>query len=195
MKKYQCTLTNQDDADSFSLVIQAGTHLLTFDFQWAIVSQEQYDLVMSYLNKRANSEPLAYSDGNFVRDYDWYTYYGAIYDYLRVYGNTLSGYLDTNPILPAFIKNLPRENQLTLLRQKLDDYEALLPVMKIYENSLVWQFTMEGENLNQTVGVIRPGGWYNNQDNVLSFRFVSSLENVGRDDIGTVTIEFEVKDE
>ena len=77
----------------------------------------------------------------------------------------------------------------------MEEVKALAPVINLYKDVLKWQFTMTCDTLPTAVGYVQPGGWYHNQDDSLAFRFVSELENIGKEDITKISIEFEVYDE
>ena len=75
MVRYKYTFpTGTNEADAFTKLIQVGMRTLKFDFQWAIVSEEQYSLVQNHLTSLAQADPL-FIDGNFNREYDWFNYW------------------------------------------------------------------------------------------------------------------------
>ena len=76
MALYTCKIHNDRDADAFTQMIQVGSYVLTFNFQWAIVSAEQYTMILRYLNNKASNDPLVMA-GNYVRNYDWFEYYNT----------------------------------------------------------------------------------------------------------------------
>lgn len=189
MVRYKYTFpTGTNETDAFTKLIQVGMRTLKFDFQWAIVSEEQYSLVQNHLTSRAQADPL-FIEGNFNREYDWFNYYYALRNI------DISTWLDSNPILPVSIKGQPRDTQLYLINIHVEEVKALAPVINLYKDVLKWQFTMTCDTLPTTVGYVQPGGWYHNQDDSLAFRFVSELENIGKEDITKISIEFEVYDE
>lgn len=179
---------NWDGSDRFTQLVQVGSRTLLFNFQWAIVSEEQYDIIRDYLRTEASSDPIL-RNGDFDREYDWYSYY------IRLVGINLGDWLDTDPDLPQSIAGKPRSRQLSLLNMNIGAAQALTPAITLYEDIIKWQFTMTCDDLDTTVGYVQPGGWYHNQDNKMSFRFTSELEDINHDNISVVSIEFEVYDE
>lgn len=188
MTSYTCAIHNDKDADSFTQIIQVGSHLLTFKFQWAIVSEEQYTLISRYLSSRSSNDPLIIS-GEYDRTYSWFNYY---YDLV---GKNLDEWLDSNPSIPVSLSGKSRGVQKQLLNVYITEAQSLEPAIRLYTDVIKWQFTMTGSGIDNAVGYVQPGGWYHNQDNILSFRFVSELDNIGRDTISEVTLQFEVYDE
>ena len=167
--------------------IQVGNDTIYFRFQWAIASEEQYNIILNYIATKTKSDPLN-DNGTFTYTYDYMSYY------LNLVGKTdaeLNDWLDTKPVLPNSIINAVRASQLLMLKKRIAECQALEPVIAQYKEVVKWQFkaTYKGQ---VTVGVIEPGGWYRNQDPDLCFRFVSELDHIGRKDFNNVTIEFEV---
>lgn len=180
------------DNDTTTIVnnIQVGTGTIRFRFQWAVASEEQYNIVMDYINTKTKSDPMD-NNGVYSYDYDYVAYY------MGLSGRTdeqLNNWLDTDPILPHSIRIASRPSQLLMLHKRIAECETLDPVIKQYKEVLRWQFqaTYKGQI---TTGFIEPGGWYRNQDPELCFRFVSELPYIGRNDFNNVTIEFEVGNE
>lgn len=170
--------------------IRVGNEVVRFRFQWAIVSEEQYNIIQNYLNTKTRSDPLD-NDGVYSYDYDYMAYYLALSGKSE---QELNDWLDTDPVLPHTITVANRDSQLLMLQKRIADCEALDPVIKQYREVLRWQFQATYKD-QITVGYIEPGGWYRNQDPELSFRFVSDLAYIGRKDFGNVSIEFEVNNE
>lgn len=187
---YICTLPKPDDGQT-SLVknITVGSKTLTFTFQWAIVSEEQYNIIMRYIEGKAHADPLIVGDV-YVRDYDPMSYYLQLRDMDEEELNT---WLDTDPTLPKSISLASRASQIIMLQERIAECLALEPTIQQYEEVLRWGFAMTYED-DITVGVIEPGGWYRNQDESFSFRFISDLDIIRYDDFDKVSIEFEVYD-
>ena len=170
--------------------IRVGNEVVRFRFQWAIVSEEQYNIIQNYLNTKTRSDPLD-NDGVYSYDYDYMAYYLALSGKSE---QELNDWLDTDPVLPHTIEVASRDSQLLMLQKRIAACETLDPVVKQYREVLRWQFQAIYKD-QITVGYIEPGGWYRNQDPELSFRFVSDLAYIGRKDFGNVSIEFEVNNE
>ena len=188
---YQCQLSlPEKEATTIYKTITVGNKEVQVRFQWAVASEEQYNILLRYIDTKTNSDPL-YIDGTYTYEYDYMDYYG------RLIGKTeeqLSAWLDTNPVLPNSIINQDREAQIRILQQRITEVTALKPVLAQYKEVVKWQFSLLYDDVT-TVGVIELGGWYRNQDPVMSFRFISELENIGRYDFNNVTMEFEVFDD
>ena len=170
--------------------ITVGIFNLPFRFQWAVASEEQYNILMDYINTKTKSDPLAV-DGVYTYDYDYMEYYLRLVDKSE---QELNDWLDTDPILPVSIGTAPRASQLIMLKNRIKECAALEPVLSQYKEVIKWQFHVlfDGET---NVGVIEPGGWYRNQDDTLCFRFISPLSRIGRNDFDRVTMEFEINNE
>lgn len=167
--------------------IQVGSNIVQFRFQWAIASEEQYNIIMQYLDTKTKSDPLN-DDGAFTYDYNYMSYY------MPLAGKTeeeLGEWLDTNPVLPNSIKTASRSSQLAMLQNRIAECVSLHPTIKQYRETLRWQFHSFFNN-ETNVGLIELGGWYRTQDPLLRYRFVSPLTYIGKDDFDKVTIEFEV---
>ena len=170
--------------------IRVGSEVIRFRFQWAIVSEEQYNIIQNYLDTKTRSDPLD-NEGTYTYDYDYMAYYLALSGMTE---EELDEWLDTDPILPHTIEVAVRESQLLMLKKRIAECEALDPVVKQYREVLRWQFQATYKD-QITVGYIEPGGWYRNQDPEMCFRFVSDLAYIGRKDFSNVAIEFEVNNE
>lgn len=167
--------------------VQVGNETVYFRFQWAIASEEQYNLILNYINGKTKSDPLN-NHGTYTYNYDYMAYYLAL---RGMTDEELTDWIATDPVLPNSVVNAKPAAQLLILKKRIAECEALEPVIAQYKEVVKWQFraTYKGQI---TTGVIEPGGWYRNQDPDLCFRFVSELDHIGRKDFNNVTIEFEV---
>ena len=175
------------DATTIFKNITVGDKTIQFRFQWAIASEEQYEIVQHHLNTMTRSDPL-YVDGAYTYNYDFIEYYLPIDSMTDA---ELDAWLETDPDLPASVISAQPAARKIILRNRAKEAAALAPVVAQYKEVLKWQFhaLYNGET---TVGVIEPGGWYRSQDVDLQFRFVSALSYIGRNDFERVTLEFEV---
>ena len=167
--------------------ISVGSNIIQFRFQWAVASEEQYNIIMKYLDTKTKSDPLN-ADGAFTYDYDYMTYYLGLATKTE---EELDEWLDTDPVLPNSIKVAPRISQIAMLRNRIAECVALAPTISQYKEVMLWQFHSLFNN-ETNVGLIQLGGWYRTQDPLLRYRFVSPLTYIGKDDFDKVTIEFEV---
>lgn len=177
----------EEGATTILNTVQVGNETIDFRFQWAVASEEQYNLILQYIDTKTRSDPLN-DHGTYSYNYDYMEYYLAL---ANKNDQELAEWLDTNPALPNSIENANRASQLLMLKKRISECIVLRPVLAQYKEVVKWQFKATYKD-QVTVGVIEPGGWYRNQDPELSFRFVSELPQIGRNDFGNVTIEFEV---
>ena len=182
--------SGEPNATTIYKEVVVGPYNLSFRFQWAVASEEQYDILMAYIDTKTKSDALDVN-GAYTYNYDYMDYYLALSEKSE---QELNDWLDTHPVLPVSIEAAPRASQLIMLKTRIKECVALDPVLKQYEEVIKWQFhvTFDGET---NVGVIEPGGWYRNQDTKLCFRFVSELDHIGRNDFNNVTMEFEIDNE
>lgn len=188
---YNLALTLPDANDTTVINnIRVGNKSVLFKFQWAVASEEQYNIITQYIDTKTRSDPLD-DNGTFSYEYDYVGYYMRL---AHMSDQELNDWLDTNPVLPHSVKAAERPSQLLILHNRIAESQALDPVLKQYKEVLRWQFKATYKD-QITTGYIEPGGWYRNQDPELCFRFVSELPYIGRKDFNNVMIEFEVNDE
>lgn len=187
---YTVQLSKQSDDDTTIVnSIDVGDKTILFRFQWAIVSEEQYNIVLNYIATKRKSDPLNVH-GSYTYDYDYIAYYLNL---ALMTEEELNDWLDTDPVLPSSIQNMARPSQLLTLQRRIRECISLKPVLDQYKEIVKWQFHASYQD-QITVGYIEPGGWYRSQDPEFSFRFVSDLDYIGRNDFNNVLIEFEVRD-
>lgn len=177
----------EDEATTVINTIQVGNETIDFRFQWAVASEEQYNIILQYLDTKTRSDPLN-DHGTYSYNYNYMEYYLALSDKNE---QELVEWLDTDPVLPNSISQAVRASQVLMLKKRINECLTLKPVILQYKEVVKWQFRAVYKD-QVTVGVIEPGGWYRNQDPEMSFRFVSELPTIGRKDFNNVTIEFEV---
>lgn len=186
---YYFKLDNPSNEPSLTQDIQVGNRTIRFQFQWAVVSEEQFNLILQYVRTRAKNEPILRNGGAYDRTYNWYEYY------ISLVGVNLTEWLDTDPEIPIFIQNEPISRKIELLNNRITEAKALKPAVDLYTDILKWQFTASSVDTENTVGYVQPGGWYRNQDNTYAFRFVTNLDYVDRTHLSEVYIVFEVYNE
>lgn len=177
----------EEGATTINNTVQIGNETIDFKFQWAVASEEQYNIILRYLDTKTRSDPLN-DHGTYTYSYDYMEYYLALAD---KNDQELNEWLDTDPVLPNSILSAVRASQILMLKKRIAECVALRPVILQYRDVVKWQFKATYKD-QVTVGLIEPGGWYRNQDPELSFRFVSELAYVGFKDFNNVSIEFEV---
>lgn len=175
--------------DKLTQLVQVGRHTIHMDFQWAIASQEQLDMILRYIERMANSDPIVRSGHEYDRSYNYVLYYTDLA------GVDLDTWLDSNPDLPKSLIGKSRDIQKTALYERISEMSALLPTINQYLEVLRWQVKVTTDGTHQTIAVVEPGGWFRNQDNTYAFRFMSEKAYIGREDLNKVYVEFEVYDE
>ena len=182
------TLSSQESTyESYEISVGGGTILI--QLQWAVASEEQYNIVARYLKTKSDSDPLN-NNGEYSYDYDYLEYYYALKDYTE---EELTEWIQTASPIPNSLIGKPPASQLKLLQLRIEECETLYPVVQLYKELLRWQFKAT-YNDDVIVGLVEPGGWYLNQDAALSFRFVSDLTAIRQSDLDKVTMEFEIKE-
>lgn len=178
----------QPESDHDVQLVQVGDKSIELEFQWAIASAEQLTLILRKFNTMANNDPIVRHDGTLDRSYSYLEfYYGlALKD--------LNEWLDTNPELPRSLAEVSRSRQLTLLQGRIELCVGMMPTVTQYIEVMRWQVRVTCGS-RSTVAVVQPGGWFQNQDESFAFRFLTSLQYVGEDDLGSVIMQFEVYDE
>lgn len=181
----------EDGEDTFIQTIIVGGRSLQFKFQWATSSDEQFSYIKRFLDTKSRGDPLIL--GNvIINDYNYVEYYYGIILWLNEDpSRSIEEWLSLEQALPRSISIAPLESQLIMLRQRIEECASLLPIIAQYNEVLRWQFRLI-YGTEKTIGVVEPGGWYRNQDSEFSFRFLSDRTHIGKEDIGLVTIEFEV---
>lgn len=189
MVKYYYKLENiSKEETAVSKAIRVGNRTITFNFQWAIASEEQCNMVMKHLVKRADTDPLSVQ-GNMDRTYNWLGYYVSLAD------KDLNEWLDTNPSIPFSIKSLPRNRQIQILQYRIQEALSIAAIVDQYVEVMRWQVSVVSADTDPTSCFVELGGWNRNQDNHYAFRFLSGRQYIGREDLNELYIEFEVYDE
>ena len=196
MSKYVCALqAPEEDSTEASFSISVGEDLFELSLQWAVATEEQYGIIRNYFKRKASSDPVVItSKGNttFQRDYDYYAFYSSL---SGLTDTELTNWLNTTTALPESLKNNnDLNNRLNLLHIRTKECEDLKEAVELYQDIVKWQFVAVFQD-KQYTGFVVPGGWYNHQGDDVSFRFTSSLEDIGQNDLGNVSIEIEVSDD
>ena len=116
--------------------VRVGSEMVRFRFQWAVASDEQYNLIMRYINTKTRSDPLN-NDGIYTYDYDYMSYYLNL---STMSEEELGDWLDTNPALPNSVLNSPRASQILMLQKRIKECITLKPVIDQYKEVIRWQF-------------------------------------------------------
>ena len=176
------------DVNTITQVITAGSYKFSFVFTWDTVNQEQYDILARGLEDRAKADPLLTTDGEIIRDYDWIDWY-------------LSLPVDIEQALidgleyPQSLKDTQLSVKANIMNERKQEAKELATVRRVYEEQLVWNVAIQELSSSDIfTGVVRPGGWINNQSEDWRVRFVTALEDVAKDQLNRVYIEFEVKE-
>jgi len=188
---YQYTISDPN-ATTFTQQWSVGNHKLKAEFLWSIVTQEQSDILERNIRAASQSDPLQTATFGYNRDYDYVTYYTSLS------GVDLTAWLGTNPDLPVSIINKSQAQQITIIEDRIATCTSLASLRAQFREAMRWQITItetvDGVNV-VTVTVLEPGAWFRYQDNNWAIRYTSTLDYIGKGDLGTATIEFEVFDE
>lgn len=184
---YSLTLANNGNT-SFEEDWLIGTHQIKAKFLWAIVTQEQSDLLEQYNTTLAQSDPLELASGGYNRDYDYINYY------ISLYGVDLIEWIASNPDLPNSVAHKEDWEKISIIGDRITECMEINTLRKEFREAMRWQVTLiEGEEI--TSCVIEPGGWFRYPNEHWAIRFVSDLTYIGLNDLGQVTVECEVYDE
>lgn len=185
---YTLTLQNPQNALTISQNISVANKSVLFQAAWPSAVEEQYGIIQHYFDTRAQSDPLVV-DGDYVRNYDYFLYYAPLFSYTEA---QLTTWITQQDVLPNSILTASNTaEKLLRLQNNITDCRNLAPLVQQYQEMMIWKFQVMIDG-QLTVGVIRPGGWYRTTDDELQLRFISGIEHIGKEDLGLVTIEFEV---
>lgn len=188
MRYYRASL-NSVPGDDFTQTITAGTSTFSFHFRWDTANQEQYDILNRALLARAAADPLI-KDSEIIREYSWIDWYSTLPDTAE----KIIPLLEEGMEYPQSLRRLKDEPTL-LANQLLERREEALSLNTTITplcDQLVWNVDITDEQGNIQVGVVRPGGWINNQSSAWSIQFVCDRARLGRDDLALVTIRMEI---
>lgn len=185
---YTLQLQNPDNELSVTRNISAAGHSIVLKMDWPTYIEEQYNIILQYFETCAQSDPLLVEQ-TYVRTYNYCEYYYPLFDKTET---ELRDWISTASVLPQSVASGSNDNEkLTRLQNNIARCKAAWPLIQQYEDILCWsfKFSMEGDIVT---GVIRPGGWYRTASADFQFRFVADTDHIGKDNLGIVTIEFEV---
>lgn len=151
----------------------AGSAVLSFTFSWPENEQVQYDTLMRNIGNKAKGDPLVV-ENNYVRDYDYLDYYLNMSEETKVW--------------PISLQDKTQEEREEIITQRILECEVLKEVKDQYEELLCWNFRCD-DGTRITTGLLRLGGWFCWPEGNPRFRFISSKEQIGREDLQFVTIE------
>lgn len=174
--------------DSYSATITAGSQSLTAEFTWPTEVQDEYDNWERVFAQLSQGDPI--NEGStYNRTYDWIDYY------LNLQDVDLDEWLATSPALPESIAQALVFKQKEIIQLRTADAQKLNDIRQLYKENLVWMFSFTDTLGRTSTGVVRPGGWYQYQDNYYSFRFVASLDSIQKDQIQYVQMEITIYDD
>lgn len=191
MTEYTLDIPEDNIDDEFELIASVGNKNFTLRFLWDTAAEEQYNELIDACKVEASSDSLKYDD-HYERDYDYVEYW----EQFRSMSNQQRLEWAKNPTwaIPSSFVGLTPERRVVLIQEHLEDTAEVTRRLTVFKECMRWQVVVDMED-ERDVAVVQTGGWYRNQDNSYAFRFVSSLSEIGRDDLKNVTMEFEVYDE
>lgn len=191
MNTYVATLDPDEGTDNYTVTIQAGPLNIQFIFQWAVATQEQYDGFERYYINLAKNDPLVGLHGE-DRNYNYIEYYISIYQWKLENNKTTAQWLAGQQVLPRTVREAqagyPQE---FIIDKRINECISILPLLRQYQDTLLWHFTVSC-NGERTTGYVIPGGWYREGFDSFAFRFTSTPESIDKDSLGLVTVEVEV---
>ena len=193
MITYRSKLQNIPDSTNFTQVLVANTTPLTFHFIWRTEIEEIYIEYAKALDARAKADPL-WLNGEIHKNYDWLNFYmnlphGSVQE--------LQEYLEATPYIPDSLKNLYNESTslfYTQMYERCQEADILDYELTPYRNQLTWNVEITDSEGNSVSGVVRSGGWLNEQDPKWRVQFLAD-KAIGRNDLTELTIRVEVADD
>lgn len=182
INRYAYSMEDEDISPDFTLTISVSDKVLVCRFLWAIASQEQYDLFVQANKDRAATDPL-FNGNEYIRDYDWITYYYSLQD------RDLEEWMNTSEYLPQSIRD--SNNPLYTLNEYIQQASELYDQYVQFIETLRWQCTVSFEDQVVVTNVV-PGGW-TDYGMPVAIRFTAGARTyIGYEDLQYVTIEVDV---
>lgn len=195
MTEYTGKLDNIPNDTDFSQDILANATNLTFRFFWPTDIQEIIDDYERALDTRAKADPLI-KDLDILRDYEWLDLYLNTIPHTSV--SAIQEWLASAPLIPQSLQDLntPATQDLlaSAIYERCMEAEGLWYYLEPLYNSLVWHVEISDNTGDSCSAVVRRGGWINNQAGNWRVQFEADSD-IGRGDLGLVTINVEVPEE
>lgn len=177
--------------DTLSYDWTVGDHNLQATLVWPTVEQEQWDAFTRELNALASNDPMIVN-GKYVRDYDYIDYYTNVVPQQQV---DRAEWLVEQTDLPASLHGRTYAEILTVLDERVTLCQGFAIYKQELSEALHYQCTIIDETGEVTVCDIIPGAFIRNQDNDWAVRFLADVDDIGKDQLGIVTVEVETYDE
>lgn len=181
---YTYTFASDDNVE-----ISAGDRTLQLAIAWPEDIQETYDNLLRSIESDMLSDPLVNST-EIIRDYDYLNYYSNI----PAYGAGMEEWLEEQDTLPQSIRGLQTTAQLNALTERRALCQGLSDYKSDLEDQLCYQITITDDMNRVVVTDVRPGGWFNEQDNYWAARYTSNITDIKQGQLNIVTMEIEVYD-
>lgn len=165
----------------------AGDHNLQATFVWPTVEQEQWDVFTRELAALSASDPMIMGN-KYVRDYDYIDYYTSVVPQQQV---DRAEWFAEQTDLPASLHGKTYAEVLSVLEERVTLCQGFAIYKQELSEALRYQCTIVDEAGEVTVCDVIPGGFTRNQDNDWAIRFLADVDEVGRDQLGIVTVEVE----
>lgn len=191
MIEYTTHLQDIPNDTDFSQSIMANTTQLDFHFTWATDIQEIVDVYERALEQRTKSDPL-WKNGDIERDYEWLTLYSSTIPHLTQ--SQVQEWLEETGYVPDSLKQLPSDLLVSEMYSRCREADGIVDYLEPLYNRLVWTVEITDSEGNVASGVVRTGGWINEQDLLWRVQFDADRD-IGRDDLGLVDINIEVPEE
>lgn len=194
MIKYYAQLTTLPDDISFKQSFVFGSTQLDFEFFWCEDVTEQLDIYRKALKSRAQADPLIEPDtGAITREYTWLDYYLSI---PHASSTEVEEWITEQTMLPQSLLGY-RDNTSLLANavyERCLEAEEIQSRLEPLQEQECWHVVITDAEGRQVTGVVRLGGWLNEQDDLWRVQFTSEKSEISKNDLLLVTIHAEVKE-
>lgn len=191
MYLYETQLQEVPNTVEFSQQIAASTTVLNFTFTWATDIQEIIDDYDRALYARAQAEPLLRGQ-EIMRDYEWLTLYCDTIPHLSQ--TQVADWLASTGYIPSTLKDLPDDLIASNVYDRCREADGIRDYLEPLRDRLLWTVRIEDEEGDAVTGVVRSGGWLNEQSPNWRVKFVADRD-IGRDDLLLALIDIEVAED
>lgn len=192
MTEYYAQLSNIPNTTDFSQSFLFGSVSLNIRFFWCTDIDEELSLYEAALDTRAKSDPLI-KDIDIRRNYDWLALYHT--EIPHTTQQDVQDWLEETGYIPQSL--LPLQGNMFLLVTEM--YNRCLEADEIYARlepyyeQQCWHVEILDDEGNTVSGVVRQGGWLNEQNSRWRLQFESD-KPIKQNDLLELTINCEVAD-
>lgn len=191
MQEYYAKLESVNGTD-FNQTLVFNTTQLDFRFYWLTDLQELCETYSKALQQRAMSDPWINDDAKeILRDYDWVTLYSAGIPHATQ--TEVEEWLETTDMRPQSLRSLTGTLLVTEIYERCKEADELIQELQVYYEQLLWHVDITDSDGNIATGVVRRGGWIENQSAKWRVQFEADSD-IKYDNLIDVTINCEVPD-